>query len=68
MARVGGGWRKRDFDDGEEGGGAFGEAGDGAEGAGVEALCSSAAVVDGEEDRGEGRDGEKRLSGEGGHG
>jgi hypothetical protein len=61
-------WRRREFDDGEEGGLAGGEFGDGAEGGGVEAFGGAEAVVDGEEDRGEGCRGQESLFGEGWHG
>ena len=53
----GGSLGEGDFDDGEDRGLAGGEAGDGAESGGVEALGAADAVVDGEEDCGEGRDG-----------
>ncbi len=47
---------------------AGGEVGDGAEGGWVEAFGRAEAVVDGEQDRGEGCRGEHRLGGEFGHG
>jgi hypothetical protein len=64
------GWNRgrRDFDDRDEGGAAGGEFDNGAEGGEVEAFGGSEAVVDGEQDRGEGRDGQHGLFGEGGHG